>query len=62
MGADRPWVDGEGIPAEDETNNSDMTLPKVNLALLRDDMSRFLHCAASCEGTRVITLPFLENF
>lgn len=43
MGADRPWVDGEGIPAEDETNNSDMTLPKVNLALLRDDMSRFLH-------------------
>lgn len=31
------------IPAEDESNNSDMTLPKANLAPLRDDVSGFLH-------------------
>lgn len=52
MGADRSRVEGgvggkkeeEGrIPAEDESNNSDMTLPKANLALLRDDVSGFLH-------------------
>lgn len=30
------------IPAEDESNNSDMTLPKANLAPLRD-VSGFLH-------------------
>lgn len=51
---------GRGIPAEDESNNSDMTLPKANLALLRDDVSGFLHfhCAASYGDTGVITLPY----
>lgn len=45
MGADRSraggWVGGAGFPAEDKSNNYDMTLPKANLALLRDDLSGF---------------------
>lgn len=48
-------------PAEDESNNSDMTLPKANLAPLNDDVSRFSapHCAAAaaCGEGEVITLP-----
>lgn len=30
-------------PAEDESNNSDMTLPKANLEPLKDVVSGFLH-------------------
>lgn len=38
----RGWaVGGGGFPAEDKSNKCDMTLPKANLAPLRDDLSGF---------------------
>lgn len=54
----RGWV-GRRIPAEDESNNSNMTLPKANLSLLRDDVSGFRQLTAASYGdTGVITLPY----
>lgn len=49
MGADRSRgrrhkKKEESIPAEDKSNNFDMTHPKANLALLRDVLG-FLHLA-----------------
>lgn len=37
-----------------ETNNSDMTLPKTKLALLRDDVSGFQHLATQLQMQRLV--------
>lgn len=61
MGADRSRVGsggGEaGFPADDESDERDVTLPKANLASLRDDLSGFFYtsCAARRGGSGVIT-------
>lgn len=50
---------GEKDPAEDESNISDMTLPKANLALLRWCVGGFCTslCCSVCGDIDVITLP-----
>lgn len=45
-----------GYPAEDKSDKRNMTLPKANLASLRDDLSRFF--CTSCGGSAVITRPY----
>lgn len=45
---------GGGIPAGDESNNSDMTPPKMKLALLWDDVSGFQHLAVQLQMQRLV--------